>query len=146
MMAGNKRKPVCVAAAVLATVLSVGTAFAGSGNYYGGNGNNDSHHCQRMGSGYHHQGMHRGNYMGNQKDFDRSYTADEIRTLSEARLIRQGNPNLKVGKVVPTESGYKVTIVTKDNSLVEERKIAKNGMSLERYNAIKTHMVERNPS
>ena len=70
----------------------------------------------------------------------RSYTADQIRTLNEARLIRMGNPNVKVGQVTPTANGYKVTIVTKENSLVEELDLAKNGMPLERYNMMKKKM------
>ena len=65
------------------------------------------------------------------------FSANEIRTLNEARLIMQGNPNVKVGKVTSTKDGYNVTIVTKDNSLVKEMVLAKNGMPLERYNMIK---------
>ncbi len=127
-------------AASLAAALSTSSAFAWWGD---DDSKTSSHHsgCSgefRMGHG---QGGHHGRHgMKGPKMIERmnrSYTAQEIRTLSEARLIQRGNPNIKVGEVIPTSNGYKVTIVTKDNSLVEERELAKNGMPLDRYNMMK---------
>ncbi|AMO54861.1 hypothetical protein [Endozoicomonas montiporae] len=74
---------------------------------------------------------------------DKEFTTDQVRTLSEARLIMQGNPNVRVDEVKPTENGYSVTIVTQDNSLVEELKLAKNAMPLERYEALQKRMENR---
>lgn len=77
------------------------------------------------------------------KHMDREFSADEVRTLSEARLIMKGNPNVRVDEVKPTDAGYSVTIVTQDNSLVKELNLAKNGMPLERYEALQKHMEMR---
>ena len=74
---------------------------------------------------------------------DREFSADQIRTLSQARLIMKDNPNLRIDEVTSTDSGYNVTIVTQDNSLVEELKLAKNGMPLERYETVKQRLEER---
>ncbi|MCB2099528.1 MAG: hypothetical protein KDE22_01570 [Rhodobacterales bacterium] len=57
---------------------------------------------------------------------DRDFTADEVRTLAEARMIMRGNPNLKVGTVTKKDDDtYTVTIVTKDDSLVREYEVSK---------------------
>ena len=48
-------------------------------------------------------------------------------------FFMRGNKNLKLGKVTSTEKGYNVTIVTQDNSLVKEQKLAKNGMPLKKF-------------
>lgn len=72
--------------------------------------------------------------------FEREYSADQIRTLTQARLIRQGNNNLQVGKISSTQSGFIISIVTQDGSLVEEKKVAKNGMPLEMYEHIKARI------
>ena len=110
----------------LVTAMSASSAFAWWGDDADKGGK--SHHCEaRMG------GKHGMKAMKLEKALDRSYTAEEITILNQARLIRKGNPNIKVGKVTPTKDGYKVTIVTKDNSLVKELDLAKNGMPLERY-------------
>ncbi len=130
-----------LAITALVTALSTASAFAWQGDNKGDSGNSGNNgsrfqHCETsMGSGnYNHMGGWHGNKtMKRGKALDRSYTAEEIKTLSEARLIRRGNPNIKVGKVTPTKDGYKVTIVTKDNSLVKELDLAKNGMPLEHY-------------
>lgn len=73
--------------------------------------------------------------------FEREYSANQIRTLTEARLIMQGNENLKVGKISSTESGYTIAIVTQDGSAVEEKKVAKNGMPIEMYEHIKARIA-----
>ncbi|WP_263081740.1 hypothetical protein [Endozoicomonas sp. Mp262] len=136
-------KKTIMMAAALATALSTSSAFA----WWGDNDNNDGKsgggcyggHQMHQGQKGHH-GRHGTRGPGMKEQMNRSYTADETRTLAEARLLRKGNPNLKVGEVIPTDNGYKLTIVTKDNSLVKERELAKNGMPLERYNAIKKRM------
>ena len=89
-----------------------------------------------------HSGMHhKGKSFG--LNLDRELNADQIRTLAEAHLIMQGNPNVRVDEVKPMENGYTVTIVTQDNSLVEELKLAKNGMLQERYERIQQYRAER---
>ena len=75
-----------------------------------------------------------------EKRMNRIYTAEQIKVLNEALLIRRGNPNIQIGTVTPTEDGYTVQIVTKEDSLVEEFQVAKNNMPLERYNTIKNNM------
>lgn len=89
-----------------------------------------------------HSHMHHGR-KGGKELMNREFTADQIRTLNEARLIMHGNPNLKVGKVNSTKTGYEVTIVTQDNSLVETKQLAKNGMSLEAHERAKERLAKR---
>ncbi len=125
-------------ATALVTVFSASSAFAWWGEGDKGHNNNNCGGENR--SSHYEKGKHgkRGmKGMHVKEQMDRSYSADEIRTLNEARLIMQGNPNVKVGNVTSTKDGYKVTIVTKDDSLVKEVELAKNGMQLERYNLIK---------
>lgn len=58
---------------------------------------------------------------------DLNLSADQVKTLAEARLIMTGNPNLKVGAVKAKDSDtYTVDIVTADNSLVLQREIDKH--------------------
>ena len=131
------KKNLLLTTALIAT-LSASSAFAVGGN-------NDKYNCQGMRSGHHAmKGEHskRGK-MPNQKVMNQVFTAAQIRTLNEARLIMKGNPNLKVGDVTAIDNGYRVTIVTKDNSLVKEREVAKNNMPLERYKAIQKRMADR---
>lgn len=75
--------------------------------------------------------------------FERQFSADEIRTLTSARLLMQGNDNLKVGDIETTDKGFNVSIVTKDNSLVEELALAPNAMPLDKYERIQQRMQER---
>ncbi len=114
-------------ATTLITALSASSAFAMHGD-------DGKRNCECMRSGQSHaKGEHsRRGKIPSQEEMNRVFTAEQIRTLNEARLIMKGNPNLKVGNVVATENGYRVTIVTKDNSLVEEREVAKNNMPLRR--------------
>ncbi len=52
---------------------------------------------------------------------DLDLTADEAKTLVEARLIMDGNDRLKTGQVAEKDQGtYLVDIVTLDNSLVRQ--------------------------
>ena len=129
-------KKTTLIATALVTVFTASSAFAWWDNDKG-----DGRHCMEGNrSGQFMKGEHgkRGMMGKNFKEhMSREFSANEIRTLNEARLIMQGNPNVKVGKVTSTKDGYNVTIVTKDNSLVKEMVLAKNGMPLERYNMIK---------
>lgn len=129
-------KKTTLIATALVTVFTASSAFAWWDNDKG-----DNRHCMEGNrSGHFMKGEHgkRGTMGKNFKEhMNREFSANEIRTLNEARLIMQGNPNVKVGKVTSTKEGYNVTIVTKDNSLVKEMELAKNGMQLERYNLIK---------
>ena len=130
-------KKTTLIATALVTVFTASSAFA----WWGDNDRGDGRHCiEGNRSGQFMKGEHgkRGMRGKNFKEhMNREFSANEIRTLNEARLIMQGNPNVKVGKVTSTKDGYNVTIVTKDNSLVKEMVLAKNGMPLERYNMIK---------
>jgi len=88
------------------------------------------------GYGYGPMGFHRGpmggprgfGMFGRHFDPNRVYTLDEVKILAEAHLIRLGNPNLKLGKVIEAKDkdAYVVTIVTKDNSLVDSLEIDKH--------------------
>ncbi|WP_299733523.1 hypothetical protein [uncultured Endozoicomonas sp.] len=135
-------KKTTLIAAALATVFTTSSAFAWFGDDNGGNdggkgrcmGGDRKGHFMKGERGKHGK---RGNF---KEHMDREFTAEEIRTLNEARLIMQGNDNVQLGEVTATDNGYKVTIVTKDNSLVKEMELAKNGMPLERYEAIKARM------
>jgi len=80
-----------------------------------------------MGDGAGWQRPHHGwNMMGGRFDAKRELSADQVRTLAQAHLIRLGNDNLKVGKVTETkDKSYEVQIVTKDNSLVNVVEISR---------------------
>ncbi|WP_211826205.1 hypothetical protein [Kistimonas asteriae] len=107
-------------ALALAAIMASGSAMAWQGG-------NDGNHC---GSRGYHKGMsdHHGKAM-----MEREYTADEIRTLMEARLLQRGNDNVEVGKVTATDEGYTVTIVTKNKKdLVRELELGKNGIPLKK--------------
>ena len=130
-------KKTTLVATALVTVFTASSAFAwwGEGHreeYRDGKGGCSYEHRDK--SGHHGKGMRGAKF---QEHMNRELSAGEIRTLQEARLIYMNNPNITVGDVVSTDQGYKVTIVTKENkSLVEEFELAKNGMRLERYEAV----------
>ena len=72
------------------------------------------------------KGWFRGGKGGRFANVDRNLTAEDIRTLAEARMIMRGNDNLKVGEVTKaSDDTYKVTIVTKDDSLVREVEVSR---------------------
>ena len=123
---------------VLITALSASSTLAIAGD-------NDRQNCNGSRSGHHTMKGEQGKRgkTPSQEEMNREFTAEQIRTLNEARLIMQGNPKLKVGEVIATDNGYRVTIVTKDNSLVEEREVAKNNMPIKRFNAIKSKMASK---
>jgi len=79
-----------------------------------------------MGMGYGMRGGPGWGLMGGRFDAKRELTADQVRILAQAHLIRLGNDNLKVGKVTETkDKSYEVQIVTKDNSLVNVVEISR---------------------
>ncbi|MYM64728.1 hypothetical protein [Pseudomaricurvus sp. HS19] len=90
-----------------------------------------------------HGGFKGGKHMDRRAMMERKFNADQINTLVSARLLMQGNENIKVGKVTPTDSGFNVTVVTQDNSLVEELQLAPNGMPLEKFERMQQRMQER---
>lgn len=105
--------------------------------------------CDR---GHNEQQMkgHKKHFMDGELDrkemFERKLNSDDIRTLTKAKLIMQGNENLKVGDVSKTKTGYDVTIVTNDDSLVKTLAIADNGMPLKKYKHIEERMKNRSKS
>ena len=69
-----------------------------------------------------HMGKH-----GRFADRKLDLTADEARTLIEARLIMRGNDRLKVGQVTPKgDDTYLVDVTTVDDSLVRQIEIDRN--------------------
>jgi len=80
-----------------------------------------------MGSG---MGKHMGFGMGYNMDRKLDLSADEVKTLIEARMIMHGNDRLKVGKVSQKDDQtYLVDIVTVDDSLVRQIEVDKdNGL------------------
>ena len=133
-------KKTTLVATALVTVFTASSAMAWWGE-------GDRGDCNK-GRGYKSEHReHRGKGMRGaklQEHLNRELSASEVKTLQEAKLIYVNNPNITVGDVVPTDKGYKVTIVTKENnSLVEEINVAKNGMRLERFEAIQKRMDEK---
>jgi hypothetical protein len=69
------------------------------------------------------RGMREGMYGPDQKR-DLALTVAQAKTLAEARLIRMGNPNLKVGAVKEKDSDtISIDIMAADNSLVSQHLI-----------------------
>lgn len=128
-------KKALIMASVLTASLTTGYALAGAHK------DGDCERGSKSGMMKYHGGFE--GRMGHQDMMAREFTADQIRTLTEARLIMEGNPNIKVGKVTSTKTGYTVTIVTQDDSLVEEREVAKNGMPLEMYEKMQERIKQR---
>lgn len=82
-------------------------------------------HCDRDGKGGPGAMMmkHRAKH-GRFADRDLDLTADNARTLVQARLIMRGNDRLKVGQVTQKDDDtYLVDIVTVDDSLVRQVEI-----------------------
>lgn len=129
----NRKTQLAIA---MMTTITASSAFAWWGEGDSSHKDHGERYEQReCGKGKHGmRGEHGRKYM--KKHMDREFTADEIHTLTSARLIMRGNPNVKVGEVKATDTGYNVTIVTKENSLVKELNLAKNGMPLERFEKI----------
>ena len=137
-------KKTTLVATALATVFTASSAFAWWGDHDKGEHGRKSAGCSR--EYREHKGGKGHHAMKGQKfreHMNRELSAAEVKTLQEARLIYQNNPNIKVGEVTATDSGYKVTIVTQDNSLVGELNLAKNGMRLERFEAVQKRMESR---
>ncbi len=127
-----KKKLLLVSALVAG--LSAGAVYAERGD-------------QDCGRGFNKWGPEAGmmGHKHNPRDMlERELSKDQVRTLVEARLIMKGNENLKVGKVSSSRDGFKVDIVTRDDSLVEELALAKNGMPLKMFEHIQRRVDKRN--
>ena len=144
-----KKSTLVVTAA--ATALTASIVFAGWGGHHGGygiragaGGWGDGPYTLQDDSGKDFGRGFRGERM--QKRFNRELSKDEITTIMKSRLIQMDNSNLKIGTVTTTDSGYSVTIVTRDDSLVEELQLAKNGMRLDRYQLIQQRLKSQENS
>lgn len=72
-------------------------------------------------------GKHMGSGMGYNMDRKLDLSADEVKTLIEARMIMHSNDRLKVGKVIQKDDQtYVVDIVTVDDSLVRQIEVDKD--------------------
>lgn len=137
-------KKTTLVATALVTALSASSAFAWWGEGHKGSEHNGKNGCRSESREHSCNRSHKGGRSEKMEEhMNRSLTASEVKTLQEARLIYKNNPNLKVGDITATDTGYKVNIVTKDNSLVEEFDLAKNGMSLERYESVQKRLEQR---
>ncbi|MRI32757.1 hypothetical protein EOPP23_07120 [Endozoicomonas sp. OPT23] len=132
-------------AAALAASMTASSAFAWWGDNDGRGQNNGPRHeqCERGRHGGGHGMKHRFGGKNMAEFMKKEFTADQIRTLQEAKLIMKDNPNIKVGEVKTTKTGYKVTIVTKDNSLVRELDLAKNGMPMKKFNKVQEKLAKK---
>ncbi len=144
MKLGKGKKSLLVASLLTAAVsTSLVTGLAQAGEH--GDKEGCPHHSMMKDHGG--KGGFGGHGFGGRMDpkemMEREFTTDEIRTLTEAKLIMKGNPNLKVGKIKSTSTGYSVDIVTQDDSLVETKELAKNAMPLEMYEHMKEKMKKR---
>ncbi|MCW7554807.1 hypothetical protein NX722_19720 [Endozoicomonas gorgoniicola] len=135
----NKKTSIAFIAAGLIAITS---AFAWYGETQDSEGHEHrSEHCMKGGR-HHGYKMGKRGWAGH-KIMEREFTADQIGTLTKARLIMRGNENLKLGKVTSTENGYNVTIVTQDNSLVKEQQLAKNGMPVKKFERLQKRIEAR---
>ncbi len=112
-----------IATAVLVVAMAglgagtVATAKGGFGGYC------DQHPRMMMGKRMGMQGGPGWRFAKRELDL----TEQEVRTLTEARLIRRGNDRLKVGKIAKKDDQiYRVDIVTVDDSLVRQLEIDKD--------------------
>ena len=106
-------------------------ALAGMGEHNGSGEGSGGHQGQMMGSNMesHMKGQMGGKMGGHMGGTDRALdlSADEVRTLIEARMIMRGNDRLKVGKITQKDDQtYLVDIVTVDDSLVRQIEVDKN--------------------
>lgn len=67
-------------------------------------------------------------------DPDRELTADQVRVITQAHLIRMGDDDkLKVGEIrESTQKSYSVQLLNADGSVARTMELAKNGMPLGR--------------
>lgn len=126
--------------AIAVTTAALGlaslTAVAGWGGHGDDGGRQGGQHGQMMGPGSGtSMGQHMGYGMGKHMGYGMGYnmgreldlSADEVKTLIQARMIMRGNDRLKVGKVSQKDDQtYVVDIVTVDDSLVRQIEVDKN--------------------
>lgn len=115
--------------ASLTAVASRGNDGEGYGGQHGQMMGQGSGMMMGQGSGY-GMGKHMGKGMGYNMNRALDLSADEVKTLIEARMIMHGNDRLKVGKVSQKDDQtYLVDIVTVDDSLVRQIEVDKdNGL------------------
>ncbi len=112
--------------------LSTLAGSGGHGNDGGSQGGQGGQHEQMMGQGSGNgMGSHmeggKGSHMGKGMGGKMNLSAEEVKTLVEAKLIMRGNDRLKVGKVnQKDDQTYVVDIVTVDDSLVRQIEVDKN--------------------
>ena len=115
----------------LLAALAISTLLSGAALAY----DNDDRGC-RGEYGHKNERMKHGGFHGRpniKAIMDKEFSAEQIRTLAEARLLMKGNDNLTIGNINPTESGYTIEILTVDGSLVDSIEVAKNGIPMEHY-------------
>lgn len=133
MMMTTFRKSL-LTATLLTAALTAGTAYAKEGR--------SDKDCKRYHAAKHEAG-HRGKGMDRKAMLEREFSAEQIRTLTEARLIMKGDADHKVGKIDSNDKGYTIAIVNQKGELVEERQVAKNGVSIEKLERMQKRMQER---
>ena len=114
------------------TLISVVVAAAGFATVgASANWNENRRHCDRseQRGGPDAMMKHKGQ-RGPVADRELDLTAEEAKTLVEARLIMDGNDRLKIGQVTEKDQEtYLVDIVTLDNSLVRQVEVDRdNGL------------------
>ena len=118
------------AIAITTAVLGLAslTAVASRGEQGGDCDRHGGQHYQMMGMGSGNQmGKHMGFGKGFNMDRELDLSADEVKTLIEARMIMHGNDRLKVGKISQKDDQtYLVDIVTVDDSLVRQIEVDRN--------------------
>ncbi len=120
-----KTRKTVIGTMIVALVIAggFGLAWARMGNGYSGTGGyghmGDYGH---MGSGATGEDQPCG---GSDVESSVQINKEEARGMISFQL-RRSNPNLKVGKIAEKEEGFEVTIVTKDNSLVDRIMVEKN--------------------
>ena len=124
----TKISAIAITTAVLGLASLTAVASRGHSDYGEGFG---GQHGQMMGQGSGYgMGKHMGKGMGYNMNRALDLSADEVKTLIEARMIMHGNDRLKVGKVSQKDDQtYLVDIVTVDDSLVRQIEVDKdNGL------------------
>ena len=120
-----------IALTTVALGLTTLTAVASKGEYGGGCEYGQHYGGQMMGQGMGQgMGLQMGLHMGQGIGRNLDLSADEVKTLVEARMIMRGTDRLKVGKVSQKDDQtYLVDIVTVDDSLVHQIEVDKdNGL------------------
>lgn len=105
-----------------------GLAAINANAYWGGQGGRGGYCDQGRMQGDTSMRFNKGyRQFGRFQQKDLNLSADQVKTLMEARFIMRGDDRLKVGKVTEKDdTSYLVQIVTVDNSLVREIEVDRN--------------------